>query len=246
MVDMSERDQALKVAKLLVDKSKPDEAVAVLVAWAANGPNDEKGQELLAEALRLDPGNRLAKMAFERMEGLTGEHGELEGVIAHYDAKALADLEKQHKRPVFHRAQLGFNNNVQFGGATYHVQTEDSGIDRPHIITHLFADGGRVVKSVKRTYASEVARADIAGYVRSLMKAQHMEMCIALREGRYDDVIAGRAVGGMSVLEGMPAVRVRRGGGEAVKPQATSGPESRAKAKSAAVRVRLVTVRSLW
>src|SRR5260221_1321417 len=78
------------------------------------------------------------------------------------------------------------------------------------------------------------------------MKAQHMEMCIALREGLYNEVIAGRAVGGMSVLEGMPAVRVRRGGGEAVKHQAAPSPESR-KAKSAAVvRVRLVVVRSLW
>src|SRR4051794_16339870 len=246
MVDMSERDQALKVAKLLVEKSKPDEAVAVLVAWAANGPNDEKGQELLAEALRLDPGNRLAKMAFERMEGLTGEHGELEGVIAHYDAKALAELERQHKRPVFHRAQLGFNNNVQFGGATYHVQTEDSGIDRPHIITHLFADGGRVIKSHKRNYAQQVQRSDIAQYVRSLMKAQHMEMCISLREGRFDDIIAGRKSGGMTVLEDLPQVQVRRGAGEAVDPRKQSVPAQPTAKVQAKVRVRLHTVRSLW
>src|SRR5206468_3578885 len=130
-----------------------------------------------------------------------------------YDEKALAELERQYKRPVFHRAQLGFNNNVQFGGATYHVQTEDSGIDRPHIITHLFADGGRVIKSVKRSYGNEVKRDDVVAYVRALMKAQHMEMCIALREGNFNEVIAGRAVGGMSVLEHPPEVKVRRGGG---------------------------------
>jgi hypothetical protein len=239
------RELAHRVAKLLVEKSRADDAVAVLAAWAASGPNDGPGQELLAEALRLNPGSPLAKMAFQRMEGVPGDQALLDQAIAHFDLKALGEIEKQYKRPVFHRAQLGFNNNVQYQGATYHVQTEDSGIDRPHIITHLFADGGRVIKSYKRSYANELGREDVAGFVRSLMKAQHMEMCIALREGRYNEVIAGRAAGGMSVLEGMPEVRVRRGGGDAVKQPAPT--EARAQAKAEAVlRVRLVTVRSLW
>src|SRR5262249_4545507 len=162
------------------------------------------------------------KMAFERMEGLTGDHGELEAAIAKFDAKALADVEKQYKRPVFHKAQLGFNNNVHYGGATDHVQTQDSGIDRPHIITHPFTDGGRVIKIHKRTYAKEVDRADVAQYVRSLMKAQHMEMCVFLRDGTFDDVIAGKKPGGMSVLENAPQVQVKRGAGEAVDPQKQS------------------------
>jgi pSer/pThr/pTyr-binding forkhead associated (FHA) protein len=240
------RELAHRVAKLLAEKSRGEEAVAVLAAWAASGPNDGPGQELLAEALRLDPGSALAKMAFQRMEGVPGDQALLDQAIATFDTKALGEIEKQYKRPVFNRAQLGFNNNVQYQGATYHVQTEDSGIDRPHIITHLFADGGRIIKSYRRNYDNELHRADVAGFVRSLMKAQHMEMCIALREGQYNEVVAGRAVGGMSVLEGMPEVRVRRGGGEAVKHTAPSS-RGRAKAKAeAVVRVRLVTVRSLW
>ena len=240
------RELAHKVATLLVEKSRGEEAVAVLAAWAAAGPNDSKGQQLLAEALRLDPGSALAKMAFQRMEGLTGDQGALDQAIQKFDQRALSDIERQYKRPVFHRAQLGFNNNVQYNSATYHVQTEDSGIDRPHIITHLFADGGRVVKSVKRSYAKELGREDVGGFVRSLMKAQHMEMCIALREGQYDEVIAGRAVGGMAVLEGLPQVRVRKGAGEAVKRDSSSEGKRPTKVKAAAVRVRLTTVRSLW
>src|SRR5688572_23912736 len=214
------RELAHRVAALLVEKSRADEAVAVLAAWAAAGPNDQKGQELLAEALRLSPGSPLAGLAFQRMEGVPGDFGPLDDAVAKFDEKALSEIEKQYKRPVFHRAQLGFNNNVQYQGATYHVQTEDSGIDRPHIITHLFADGGRVIKSNKRTYAKEVQRPDVVPYVRGLMKAQHMEMCIALREGKFDEVIAGRAVGGMSVLEGPPEVTVHRGAGEAVRKKA--------------------------
>jgi hypothetical protein len=238
------RELAHRVAALLVEKSRADEAVAVLAAWAAAGPNDQKGQELLAEALRLSPGSPLAGLAFQRMEGVPGEFGPLDDALAKFDEKALSEIEKQYKRPVFHKAQLGFNNNVQYQGATYHVQTEDSGIDRPHIITHLFADGGRVIKSNKRNYAKEVQRADVVAYVRGLMKAQHMEMCIALREGKFDEVIAGRAVGGMSVLEGPPEVTVRRGAGEAVRKKAAPSSD---RVKSAdVVRVRLTTVRSLW
>ena len=238
------RELAHRVAALLVEKSRADEAVAVLAAWAAAGPNDQKGQELLAEALRLSPGSPLAGLAFQRMEGVPGDFRPLDEAFAKFDEKALGEIEKQYKRPVFHKAQLGFNNNVQYQGATYHVQTEDSGIDRPHIITHLFADGGRVIKSHKRTYAKEVQRSDVAAYVRGLMKAQHMEMCIALREGTFDEVIAGRAVGGTTVLEGPPEVTVHRGAGEAVRKKA---PPSSDRVKSAGVvRVRLTTVRSLW
>ncbi len=240
------RELAHRVATLLIEKSRTEEAVAVLAAWAASGPNDARGQQLLAEALRLDPGSALAKMAFQRMEGVPGDQGPLDQAIAKFDDKALSELERQYRRRVFHRAQLGFNNNVQYQAATYHVQTEDSGIDRPHIMTHLFADGGRVIKTHKRSYANELGREDIAGYVRSLMKAQHMEMCIALREGSFDEIIAGRASGGISVLENLPQVRVRRGAGEAVRsrpPPSTAPDQPEAKAK---LRVRLTTVRSLW
>ena len=48
-------------------------AVAVLSAWAASGPNDPEGQQLLAEALRIDPRAEMARMAFELMEGIAGE-----------------------------------------------------------------------------------------------------------------------------------------------------------------------------
>ena len=240
------RELAHKVASLLVEKSRGEDAVAILAAWAASGPNDQRGQQLLAEALRLDPGSPLAKMAFQRMEGVPGDQQALDQAIQKFDQKALTELERQYRRPVFARAQLGFNNNVQWSGATYHVQTEDSGIDRPHIMTHLFADGGRVVKSVKRSYAQELGREDVGAYVKGLMKAQHMEMVIALREGKFDEIIAGRALGGISVLEGFPDVRVRRGGGEAVSPGSVRGAGRAAKAKQAAVRLTLTTVRSLW
>jgi hypothetical protein len=202
----SPRELALRLAKWLVEKGRPDEAVALLSAWAANGANDASGQELMAEALRIDPSARLSQMAFERMEGIKGDHAELDATIARYTPEELSRLEAEMKRPSFRRAQMGFNNNIKWQEHVFHVQTEDSGLDQPHVITHLFADGGRIIKSHKRSYADHVRQPDVAEFVRSLMKAQHLEMVLALREGRFSKVIEGKEIGGIQVLTEPPNV----------------------------------------
>jgi hypothetical protein len=198
------------VAKGLLGKGRPDDAVAVLAAWAASGANDLEGQNLLAEALRIDPASQLAKLAFERMEGIAGEHAALESAIARWSLEELTRAEQELQRPAFLRAQVGFNNNVKYKNQTFHIQTEDSGLGKPHVITHLFADGGRVIKSHKRSYAEHVKRDDVAPFVRQLMKGQQLEMALALREGRFDEIIEGRARGGMEVLDYPPKAEVQK------------------------------------
>jgi hypothetical protein len=182
----------------------------VLAAWAASGPNDAEGQNLLAQALRIDPASELAKLAFERMEGIVGGHGPLDAAIAQWSADEIARVDREMTRPAFFKAQLGFNNNVKYRGQTFHIQTEDSGLDRPHVITHLFADGGRVIKSHKRTYAEHVTRDDVAVHVRQLMKAQQLEMALGLRDGKFDAIIDGQAIGGMEVLDFPPKVDLQK------------------------------------
>jgi pSer/pThr/pTyr-binding forkhead associated (FHA) protein len=204
------RASAARAAKGLLDKGRPKDAVALLAAWAANGANDVEGQSLLAEALRIDPGSRLAKLAFERMEGIKGEHAELEAAIAEWSPQVVERIEQEIARPAFRRAQVGFNNNVKYKNQTFHIQTEDSGLDKPHVITHLFADGGRVIKSHKRLYTEHVAREDVAAVVRQLMKGQQLEMALALRDGKFDRIIEGKAIGGMELLEHPPKVDVQK------------------------------------
>ena len=204
------RATAGRVAKWLVDKERPDEAVQLLCAWAVAGPNDVGGQELLADALRIDPSARVAQMAFERMEGIAGEHQELLALVERYSVAELTRLEAEMKRPSFRRAQMGFNNNIRFHDQVFHVQTEDSGLDQPHVITHLFADGGRVIKSHKRSYADQVKRTNVAEFVRALMKAQHLEMVALLREGRFDGILAGKEIGGLDTLLDAPNVDIRK------------------------------------
>lgn len=84
---------------------------------------------------------------------------------------------------------LGFNNNVRHRGRVFHIQTEDSGIKNPRIVTHLFADGGRILKTTRTDYAEHVGREDMAPVVRKLMKEQHKAMFIALRAGELDTMI---------------------------------------------------------
>ncbi len=89
----------------------------------------------------------------------------------------------------FQSPLLGYNNNVRHKGRVFHIQTEDSGVHHPHIITHLFMDGGRILKSVKKSYAEHVGHDNMSETVRVLMKEQHKAMFIALREGQFDALL---------------------------------------------------------
>jgi hypothetical protein len=83
----------------------------------------------------------------------------------------------------------GYNSNVRHRGRMFHIQTEDSGEACPRIVTHLFADGGRIVKSLRAEYAEHLAEQDWPALVRELMKQQHKALFVALRSGELDDSI---------------------------------------------------------
>jgi hypothetical protein len=82
---------------------------------------------------------------------------------------------------------VGFNHNIKHKGKMYHIQTEDSGLENPHIITHLFV-GGNILASKKTSYADIVGAENLAPVVRELMEEQHKEMLRNLINGVYDDI----------------------------------------------------------
>ena len=87
---------------------------------------------------------------------------------------------------------VGFNHNIKHKGKMYHIQTEDSGLENPHIITHLFV-GGNILASKKTSYADIVGADNLAQVVRELMEEQHKEMLRNLINGVYDDIDAAYA-----------------------------------------------------
>jgi hypothetical protein len=85
--------------------------------------------------------------------------------------------------------QVGFNNNVKHRGRVFHIQTEDSGVSRPHLTTHLFVDGGRIIRSTRSDYSELIGQKELPALVRKRMKDQHKAMFVALRRGQLDELI---------------------------------------------------------
>lgn len=90
---------------------------------------------------------------------------------------------------VFQKAVTGFNNNVPRKGRSYHIQTEDSGINHPHIMTHLFL-GGNIIASLKTSYADILDNPNLTERVKAMMEEQHKAMMRNLLSGKYDSQAA--------------------------------------------------------
>ena len=87
----------------------------------------------------------------------------------------------------FDRAVSGFNHNITHAGRVFHVQTEDSGVSNPNIITHLFV-GGNILASKKTSYAELLKAENLQELVRQLMEDQHKQMLRNVVKGVYDTV----------------------------------------------------------
>jgi hypothetical protein len=129
----------------------------------------------------------------------------------------------------FRAPLLGYNTNVRHKGKLYHIQTEDSGVGHPHIITHLFADGGRIVASKKTSYTEHVGSQAMQDTVKKLMQAQHKAMFIALRDGVYDEGgpndAARDQTGTHSLVNAAPVAVDPSGIGLAASPKANAADE---------------------
>ena len=92
---------------------------------------------------------------------------------------------------------LGYNTNVKHSNHLFHIQTEDSGRDHPHIITHLFTEG-TILATKKTSYKEHLNNENWEDNVRQLMKDQHKAMFIELRDGKHDEIatqILGKPIG---------------------------------------------------
>jgi hypothetical protein len=81
----------------------------------------------------------------------------------------------------------GFNTDIQHEGVTYHVQTEDKGLETPLILSLVYV-GGAIIASKRTPYADLLA----AGYdekaLTERLNRQHKLICAAIRAGRVADL----------------------------------------------------------
>lgn len=80
---------------------------------------------------------------------------------------------------------VGFNHNVIYRGEVFHVQTEDSGVANPHIVTLIYREG-TIVASRKTSYADIIKVEHLERVVEELMKEQHKGMLRRLKNGEFD------------------------------------------------------------
>jgi hypothetical protein len=115
----------------------------------------------------------------------------------------------------------GFNHNIRYGDRLFHVQTEDSGLANPHIITHLY-HGGTIIASKKTSYADILTSDRRDQVIREIMKEQHRKMLLDLRDGRLDASLAAFKLAPAKAGPGA----AKAGPGAAKPREAKAGPRS--------------------
>jgi len=83
---------------------------------------------------------------------------------------------------------VGFNHNINYRGTSFHVQTEDSGIKNPHLITLLYSRG-TIIASQKVSYADIIKVDNLDKVVEELAKEQHKGILRRLTKGEFDQRI---------------------------------------------------------
>jgi hypothetical protein len=81
----------------------------------------------------------------------------------------------------------GYNTDVEYGGVTYHVQTEDKGLQTPMILTLLYV-GGAILASKRTPYDDLVASGFNEDALRKRLERQHKLICAAVHAGRIEDL----------------------------------------------------------
>ncbi len=83
---------------------------------------------------------------------------------------------------------FGYNQNVNYKGVVYHIQTEDGGPDNPVVTTQLFKDG--VILTTRRTsYSDSIKSEKLDVVVKEIMREQHSSTSKDLLGGSLDDLL---------------------------------------------------------
>lgn len=81
----------------------------------------------------------------------------------------------------------GFNTDIIYNGTTYHVQTEDKGIDTPLILSLVY-DRGTILASKRSPYEDLISEGFDEKLLAERLQKQHKIICAAIKAGRIEDL----------------------------------------------------------
>ncbi len=81
----------------------------------------------------------------------------------------------------------GYNTDIKFEGITYHVQTEDKGLETPLILSLVYQHG-TILASKRSTYEDLIEANFDEEVLAQRLQRQHKLMCAAVRSGRIEDL----------------------------------------------------------
>jgi hypothetical protein len=99
----------------------------------------------------------------------------------------------------------GYNTNVTHQGDSYHIQTEDGGVNSPLIISIVYR-GGAILAQKRLDYSDLLAAGNYQKELAMMIKSQHREMIKQLLRGDFqrDAAPTDAAAGAAETLEGAP------------------------------------------
>lgn len=81
----------------------------------------------------------------------------------------------------------GFNTDVEHEGVTYHVQTEDKGVETPLILSLVY-NRGTILASKRVPYDDLLAESFDEKALATRLQKQHKTICAAVRAGRIEEL----------------------------------------------------------
>jgi hypothetical protein len=88
--------------------------------------------------------------------------------------------------------QIGYNNDVEYRDKTFHIQTEDHGVDAASIETQIF-HGGAILDTSIISYKKVLGETEDVDErierIRALMQGNHKKLYKKLFAGEYDEMV---------------------------------------------------------
>jgi hypothetical protein len=119
----------------------------------------------------------------------------------------------------------GFNTDIPHDGVTYHVQTEDKGLDTPLILSLVYV-GGAIIASKRTPYADLISKGFDESVLTERLQRQHKLICAAIKSGRVEDLKRMSAPNGGSAQPAPEtAAGIRKAAGQRRRKSDAAAPE---------------------